>query len=67
MACELLRYDAGAWTALGTPFTSDTLIGLCLYRVTKSSLRVTHMGYDVHVSPSTQCTACPVIVVDRTA
>ncbi len=53
MAFELLRYYARALTALGTPSPSDTLIGLCPYRVTKSSRRVTHMGYDVHVSPST--------------
>ncbi len=46
MVLGLLRYYEGALTALGTPTTSDTLIGRCPLKVTKSSRRVTHTGYD---------------------
>ena len=50
MVFELLRYYARALTALGTPSTSGQ--DDALLQVTKSPRRVTHMGYDVPVSPS---------------
>ena len=46
MVLGLLRYYEGALTALAPPTTSDTLIGRCPLKVTKSSRRVTHTGYD---------------------
>ncbi len=44
MVLGLLRYYEGALTALAPPTTSDTLIGRCPLKVTKSSRRVTHTG-----------------------